>query len=78
MYVEPDDPPALADALVRLAGDAALRARLAEAGRLRARRFDIQHAASDLRSLRRELLATDPLLVPERGGQYPQFADPPM
>lgn len=77
LYVEPDNPAALAGILVRLAGDAALRGELAEAGRQRARRFDIQNAASSLRSLRREVLAGRSLPVPAAGAEHPRFADPP-
>lgn len=77
LYVEPDNSAALARVIVRLAGDAALRGQLGEAGRLRARRFDIQNAASSLRALRREVLAGRPLPIPAAGAEHPRFADPP-
>ncbi|MEO8713395.1 MAG: glycosyltransferase family 4 protein, partial [Acetobacteraceae bacterium] len=56
LYADPDDPAALAEAILLVAGDAAARARLAEAGRARARRFGLQQAAGRLAALRRELL----------------------
>lgn len=76
LYVEPDDPATLGMAIMRLAGDVALRAELAETGRARARRFDIQNAAWSLRAIRREVLATGPLPVAATGAEHPRFADP--
>jgi UDP-glucose:(glucosyl)LPS alpha-1,2-glucosyltransferase len=57
LYVEPDDPAALAAAIGRLAGDPDLRARMAAAGHARARHFGVEPAAARLAALRRELLA---------------------
>lgn len=57
LYVEPDDPAALAEAIARLARDPGLRARMAEAGQIRSRHFGLQPAAARLAALRRELLA---------------------
>ena len=45
LYVDPHDPAAIAAAVVRLAGDPELRARLAAAGLARAARFDWDEAA---------------------------------
>jgi len=45
LYVDPHDPAAIAAAVVRLAGDPELRARLAAAGLARAARFDWAEAA---------------------------------
>lgn len=57
LYIDPDDPTDLAEAIGRLARDPPLRARLAKAGRARARRFGLEPAAARLAALRRELLA---------------------
>lgn len=57
LYVDPDDPSGLAEAINRVARDPGLRASLAEAGRAQARHFDVQPAASRLAALRREILA---------------------
>jgi glycosyltransferase involved in cell wall biosynthesis len=58
VLVEPEDPDALADALLRLHGDPALRARLARSGRETvARRFDGSVEAERLAELFREALA---------------------
>jgi glycosyltransferase involved in cell wall biosynthesis len=46
VYVDPDDPDDLAARLALLQGDAAVRARLAEAGRTRASRFTWEHSAA--------------------------------
>ncbi len=56
LYVDPDDPAALAEVIERLALTPELRARLAAAGRARARRFGVEPAAARLADLRRELL----------------------
>ena len=48
LLVPPDDPPALADGLVRLAGDPTLRARLGAAGRARvAERFGLDRMVEE-------------------------------
>jgi UDP-glucose:(glucosyl)LPS alpha-1,2-glucosyltransferase len=58
LYADPDDPASLADAILTLARDAALRDSLAAAGRSRARRFDLPPTLASLASLRHEVLAT--------------------
>ena len=55
--VPPDDPAALAEAMVALAQDPARRAALAQAGTTRAARFDAKPAAARLDRLRGEILA---------------------
>ena len=45
LYVDPEDPQAIADAILRLAGDVELRGRMAQAGRERAARFRWDDAA---------------------------------
>ncbi len=67
LYIDPDDPPGMADALVALAQDPIRRTALAEAGRAQARRFGLKAAALQLAALRREILA--------RGGSPPS---PPL
>jgi UDP-glucose:(glucosyl)LPS alpha-1,2-glucosyltransferase len=57
LYVDPDDPGSVAKAIRELGGDAARRSALAEAGRERARRFDLPVVAARLAGLRREILA---------------------
>jgi glycosyltransferase involved in cell wall biosynthesis len=54
--VDPDDPAAMAEAIVTLARDAPARARLAAAGRDRARAYDVPAARQRLDQLRTELL----------------------
>jgi glycosyltransferase involved in cell wall biosynthesis len=56
--IDPDDPPALAEAMVRLAGDPGRRAALSAAGRARAAAYDIAHAIARLDALRADALAT--------------------
>jgi glycosyltransferase involved in cell wall biosynthesis len=57
VYADPDDIPAVAEAIRRLAADPALRAGYAEAGRQRARNFDVPETAAMLHALRRDVLA---------------------
>ena len=52
LRVDPDRPDALADALRRLANDPSERRRLAEAGRLRAREYDLPAARIRLEAWR--------------------------
>jgi glycosyltransferase involved in cell wall biosynthesis len=60
IMIDPDDPEALAAAIVALARDPVRRAALAAAGRARARRFDVAEAAATLAMLRRDVLAAWP------------------
>ena len=57
VYVDPDSPASIADAILRLAKDASLREALGAAGRERARRFDVSVAAERIAALRRQVLA---------------------
>jgi glycosyltransferase involved in cell wall biosynthesis len=57
IYVDADDPVALAACIEALADDPPRRAALAQAGREQARRFDAPVIAARLAALRRELLA---------------------
>lgn len=57
LYVDPDDAGALAAAIVRLAQDSAARAAQGEAGRHRARQFDVQAVMAQLTELRRRALS---------------------
>jgi glycosyltransferase involved in cell wall biosynthesis len=56
LYADPDDPPAVAAAILSLAADPARLAAQAEAGRRRARRFDLSDAVAMLHALRRDIL----------------------
>lgn len=56
LYADPDDPAAMAHAIIALARDGERRAALAAAGRERARRFDLPTAANRLDAVRRWLL----------------------
>ena len=60
LAIDPDDPAALAEALLALAGDPARLAALGEAGRARARRFDTPQALAALDTLRRGVLGAWP------------------
>lgn len=57
-YVDPDDPRALAEAMVSLAQDLSARAELGAAGLARARAFDLPRIGQALADLRHELLAS--------------------
>ena len=57
VYVDPDNPASIADAILRLAKDASLREALGAAGRERARQFDVSVAAERIAALRRQVLA---------------------
>jgi glycosyltransferase involved in cell wall biosynthesis len=57
VYVNPDDPQAMAEAIVALAGDPGRRAALGEAGRRRAAQFDADLARLRLATLRQDVLS---------------------
>jgi UDP-glucose:(glucosyl)LPS alpha-1,2-glucosyltransferase len=57
IYVDPDDPAGMAQAMVTLARDPARLRALGEAGRSRARQFDLPAIATRLAALRREIIA---------------------
>ena len=57
LYVDPDDPPALAAAICTLAADPARRVAMGQAGRARAAAFDAPVIAGRLAALRRDVLA---------------------
>jgi glycosyltransferase involved in cell wall biosynthesis len=57
LRIDPDDPDALADAMVALAGDPARRAAMSEAGRTRAALFDVEPALARLHAVRRDVVA---------------------
>ena len=61
LYVDPDEPGALAAAITALAQDGAWRQTLAEAGRRRAQQFDTSTVAAKLLSLRQGFLARPPM-----------------
>jgi glycosyltransferase involved in cell wall biosynthesis len=69
LYVDPDNPAAIADAILTLARDAALREALGAAGRERSRQFDVRVAVSRLAVLRRDVLRRDstPTTQPQIG-----------
>lgn len=56
LYIDPEDPAGFADALVALANDPPRRMALAEAGRVRSRRFGLPGAAHQLAALRAGLI----------------------
>ena len=56
VYADPDHPAAFAAAILALAGDEPRRIALAEAGRQRARRFDVKVIAAQLAALRWDIL----------------------
>ena len=56
LYVDPDNPAEIASAIRGLGGDASRRAALADAGRQRARQFDVPVVASRLAALRMEVV----------------------
>ena len=56
--IDPDDPAAMANAIVALARDPARRAALGASGRLRAKLFDLPRVAASLDALRAEVLDT--------------------
>jgi UDP-glucose:(glucosyl)LPS alpha-1,2-glucosyltransferase len=58
LYADPDDPAALANAILALARDEVRRDRLAAEGRLRARTFDLPPTLAALASLRHATLAS--------------------
>ena len=58
LYADPDDPSALADAILALAGDETRRDGLAASGRARALMFDLPPTLASLASLRHAILAT--------------------
>jgi glycosyltransferase involved in cell wall biosynthesis len=57
LYADPDDPASFAEAIVSLAADPSRLAAAAQAGRRRARRFDLSDAVAMLHALRRDILA---------------------
>jgi len=57
LYIDPDDPPAVAAAICSLAADPPRRAAMGQAGRVRAAAFDAPVIAGRLAALRREVLA---------------------
>jgi glycosyltransferase involved in cell wall biosynthesis len=69
--INPDDPAAMADALVALAGDPARRAALGEAGRARARDFALPAAIARLDALRTDVLAAQRLAPWSAGRRHP-------
>jgi glycosyltransferase involved in cell wall biosynthesis len=56
LYADPDDPAAVTAAILALATDPARMAAQAQAGRRRARRFDLSDAVAMLHALRRDIL----------------------
>lgn len=57
-YADPDNPVALAEAMVALAQDASARAALGAAGLARAEAFDLPHVGAALAALRADILAS--------------------
>jgi glycosyltransferase involved in cell wall biosynthesis len=58
LYIDPSDPATMATAIRDLAGDAARRQALVQAGRMRAAEFDLPVIAPRWTALRREVIAT--------------------
>jgi glycosyltransferase involved in cell wall biosynthesis len=58
LYADPDDTPAVAAAILALATDPVRREALAQAGRERAKRFDLPRAVAMLHTLRRDILTS--------------------
>ncbi len=65
MTIDPDDPANLAAALRAIAGDAARRAALAEAGRMRALEYDVSRGIARLDALRGDILRAWPAARPD-------------
>ena len=57
LYIDPDQPRSIADAIRSLARDPARRSALGEAGRERARQFDVPATSARLAALRRDAIA---------------------
>jgi glycosyltransferase involved in cell wall biosynthesis len=66
LYIDPDEPGSIADAILSLARDPARRSALGEAGRQRARQFDVPAMASRLAALRQGAIAGTRLPLAER------------
>jgi UDP-glucose:(glucosyl)LPS alpha-1,2-glucosyltransferase len=64
LYIDPDDPDSIADAILGLARDPARRSALGASGRERARQFDVPAAAAQLAVLRRGALDRKPTSPP--------------
>ena len=65
MTIDPDDPDNLATAMRAIAGDPARRAALAEAGRTRAREYDVSRGIARLDALRGDILRAWPAARPD-------------
>jgi glycosyltransferase involved in cell wall biosynthesis len=69
--IDPDDPAAMAETLVALAGDPARRAALGEAGRARAQGFALPEAIARLDALRTDVLTAQRLAPWSAGRRHP-------